>query len=111
MAACLTDATGTTFSLQYGRRTRKSTGAAPWSARVRMRHPLSRTAAAATAQQVRSAWLIDRADRFARAAVHALVRVDVEHALALVDAVDGAFFDACSVKHINAGLRDDVGHG
>src|SRR4029077_7245145 len=53
---------------------------------------------------------LDRADRFARAAVHALVGVDVEHALALVDAVDGAFFDARSVKHINAGLRDDVGH-
>jgi hypothetical protein len=37
--------------------------------------------------------------------------VDIQHALALVDAVNGAFFDACSVKHINAWLRDDVSHG
>jgi hypothetical protein len=29
----LSDATGTTFSLQCGRRTRTSTGATPWSAR------------------------------------------------------------------------------
>jgi hypothetical protein len=35
----LTDATGTTLSLQYRRRARKCTGVAPWSARVRMRHP------------------------------------------------------------------------
>jgi len=34
MAACLTEATGTTFSPQCGRRTRRSTGAAPWSARA-----------------------------------------------------------------------------
>jgi hypothetical protein len=53
----------------------------------------------------------DRADRLASAAVHALIGVDIQHALALVDAVNGAFLDACSVKHINAGLRDDVGHG
>ena len=54
---------------------------------------------------------LDRADRLASAAVHALVGVDIKHALALVDAVNGAFLDTCSVKHINAGLRDDVGHG
>ena len=52
-----------------------------------------------------------RADRLARTAVDALVGVDVEHPLALVDAVHGAFLDARLVKHINAGLRDDVGHG
>src|SRR5439155_10673257 len=33
---------------------------------------------------------LDRADRLARPAVHALVGVDVEHAVALIDAVDRA---------------------
>src|SRR6202035_245867 len=57
--------------------------------------------------------VVDRlnwADGLASAAVHALVRVDVKHALALVDAVHRALFDACLVEHINACLRDDVGH-
>src|SRR6202012_5287537 len=53
---------------------------------------------------------LDRAHRLARPAVHTLVRVDVEHALALVDAVHRALFDAGPVKHIDAGQRDDVGH-
>jgi hypothetical protein len=53
---------------------------------------------------------LDRAHRLARPAVHTLVRVDVEHALTLVDAVHRALFDARSVKHIDARLRDDVGH-
>src|SRR6185437_14156120 len=54
---------------------------------------------------------LDRADRLARAAVHALVRVDVEHPVALVDAVDRALLDARLVEQINAWLGDDVGHG
>src|SRR5579859_7618388 len=53
---------------------------------------------------------LDRAHRLTGAAVHALVRVDVEHALALIDAVDRALFDARLVEQVNAGLRDDVGH-
>src|SRR5215218_5718814 len=53
---------------------------------------------------------LDRADGLAGAAVHALVGVDVEHAVALVDAVDRTLLDARLVLHVNAGLGDDVGH-
>ena len=53
---------------------------------------------------------LDRAHRLARAAVHALVRVDVERSLALVDAVHRALVDARAVLHIDARQRDDVGH-
>src|SRR5262249_55444864 len=53
---------------------------------------------------------LDRADRLARTPVHALIRVDVQHALALVDAVHGAFLDARLVEQINARLGDDIGH-
>ena len=53
---------------------------------------------------------LDRADRLAGAAVDALVGVDVEHPLALVDAVDGALLDARLVQHVDARLGDDVGH-
>src|SRR5699024_1222834 len=54
---------------------------------------------------------LDGADGFAGTAVDAFVGVDVERALALVDAVDRAFFDAGAVLHIHTGLGDDVGHG
>jgi hypothetical protein len=37
--------------------------------------------------------------------------VDVQRALALVDAVDGALLDACLVLDVDAGLGDHVGHG
>src|SRR5206468_5649563 len=53
---------------------------------------------------------LDRADRLAGAAVDALVRVDVEHPVALVDAVDRAFLDAGLVLDVDARLGDDVGH-
>src|SRR5690606_34175751 len=53
---------------------------------------------------------LDRADRLAGAAVHALVRLDVEHPAALVDAVDGALVDAGAVLHVDAGQGDHVGH-
>src|SRR4051794_18047610 len=53
---------------------------------------------------------LDGAHRLAGAAVDALVGVDVEHPLALVDAVDGALVDAGPVLEVDAGLRDDVGH-
>src|SRR5215208_5078380 len=52
-----------------------------------------------------------RADGLAGAAVHTLRGVDVEHAVALVDAVDRAFLDAGLVLDVDAGLGDDVGHG
>ena len=53
---------------------------------------------------------LDRADRLARAAVHALVGVDVEHPLALVDAVDRALVDARAVLQVDTRLGDDVRH-
>src|SRR6266540_5869103 len=53
---------------------------------------------------------LDGAHRLAGAAVDALIRVDVEHGLALVDAVDGADLDAGLVLHIDAGLSDDIRH-
>ena len=53
---------------------------------------------------------LDRADRLARAAVDALVGVDVQRAAALVDAVDRAFLDTGTVFDVHAGQRDHVGH-
>src|SRR5215211_5505022 len=53
---------------------------------------------------------LHRADGLAGAAVHAFVGVDVEHAVALVDAVDRTFLDAGLVLDVDAGLADDVGH-
>src|SRR6478735_8951568 len=53
----------------------------------------------------------DGADRLARTAVDALVGVDVERALALVDAVDRTLLDAGAVLEVDARLGDDVGHG
>ncbi len=53
---------------------------------------------------------LDGADRLARTAVDALVGVDVEHPVALVDAVDGTFVDAGAVFDIDARKGDDVRH-
>ena len=53
---------------------------------------------------------LDRADRLTGTAVHALVGVDVKHAVALVDAVNGALFDASFVFNIDAGKGDYVSH-
>src|SRR5215207_10234511 len=53
---------------------------------------------------------LHRADGLAGAAVHAFVGVDVEHAVALVDAVDRTLFDAGLVLDVDAGFGDDVGH-
>src|SRR5690606_17258234 len=41
---------------------------------------------------------LDRADRLARTAVDTLIRMDVQHAVALVDAVHRALLDACLVE-------------
>src|SRR5205807_3785535 len=48
--------------------------------------------------------------RHARVAVDALIRLDVEHPRALVDAVDRALVDARSVLHVDTRLSDHVGH-
>src|SRR5690606_14483271 len=53
---------------------------------------------------------LDGAHRLARTAVDALVGVDVERAVAFVDAVHGAFVDAGPVLDIHTGQRDDVRH-
>ena len=53
---------------------------------------------------------LDRAHRLTCSTVHALIGVDIEHSLALVDAVDGAFVDTRLVDHVDTGLGDDVGH-
>ena len=52
---------------------------------------------------------VDRALRLAHPAIDALVRVDDEHVLALVEAVHGAHFDAVHGFAANATLVDDVG--
>src|SRR5699024_8669207 len=54
---------------------------------------------------------LDGADGLAGAAVHALVGLDVEHPVALVDAVHGALVDAGTILHVDAGQGDDVGPG
>jgi hypothetical protein len=51
-----------------------------------------------------------RAHWFAGSAIHTLVRLDIEHAIALVDAIDGALFDTSPVLEINTRQGDDVGH-
>src|SRR4029450_11840509 len=51
---------------------------------------------------------LHRTDRFAGAAVHALVGGAVEHAGALIDAVDRTLLDAGLVLDVDAGLGDDV---
>ncbi len=47
---------------------------------------------------------------FAHAAVDALVRVDDEHVLTLVEAIDRADFDAVGIFAFDAGFSDDVSH-
>src|SRR5574341_764146 len=51
-----------------------------------------------------------RAFGLAGAAVYALVRVDVEHVLTLVDAVHRADVYTAPILHPNARLGDDIGH-
>src|SRR3954463_14718130 len=54
---------------------------------------------------------LHRAHRLAGAAVDALVGMDVEHPVALVDAVHRTLVDARLVEHIDTGLSDHVRHG
>ena len=51
-----------------------------------------------------------RAHGLAQPAVDALVRLDVERAPALIDAVDRAGIETGLVLHVDAGIGDDVGH-
>src|SRR5699024_11013594 len=50
------------------------------------------------------------AHRLAGAAVHTLIGVDVQHPLALVDAVDRALLDTREVLQVNTWLGDHVSH-
>src|SRR3546814_17586093 len=52
-----------------------------------------------------------RAFRFAHAAVDALVRVDDQHILALVETVHGANLDAIHIFAADAVIGHDIGHG
>jgi hypothetical protein len=51
-----------------------------------------------------------RADRLAGATIDALIGLDVEHSLTLINAVNWAFFNAGLVLEIDARLGDDVCH-
>ena len=53
---------------------------------------------------------LDRALRLAGTAVDALLRVDHEHAIGLVDAIDRADVHAGSVLDVDTGFGDDVRH-
>src|SRR5581483_4387097 len=67
-------------------------------------------------QPLLEAWLgvgldrVDRALRLAHPAVDALVRVDDEHVLTFVEAIDRTHLDAIGVLALDAVLVDDVGH-
>src|ERR1700683_4105815 len=54
---------------------------------------------------------LDRAFRLAYPAVDALVGVDDQHVLTLVEAIDGADLHAIHIFAADTGLGDDIGHG
>src|ERR1700733_6475790 len=51
-----------------------------------------------------------RAFRFADPAIDAFIRMDDEHILALVEAVDGGYFHSIHILALDAGFGDDIGH-
>jgi hypothetical protein len=53
---------------------------------------------------------LDRAFRLAHPAIYALIGMDNQHVLALVETVDGADLHAIHIFATDAGLCDDVGH-
>src|SRR5690606_35484912 len=54
---------------------------------------------------------LHRAHRLARTTVHALVRMDVQRPLALIDAVRRTLLDARLVLHVHTRLSNHVRHG
>ena len=50
------------------------------------------------------------ADRFAGPTIHALIGLDVEHPITLINAVNGTLLDARLILHIHTRLGDYVGH-
>ena len=58
-------------------------------------------------------FVIDRTDpasRFAGAAIHALIRIDVQRPCTFIDAVNRALLDTGLVHHIHARFADHIGH-
>ena len=53
----------------------------------------------------------DRADGHANRAIYALIRVDIKHPTAFINAIDRANIGADAVFDVDACLGDDVGHG
>jgi hypothetical protein len=53
---------------------------------------------------------LDRTNWLTSSAVHALIRVDVKHAVALINAIDRAFFDAGLVFQVHTWQSDNVSH-
>lgn len=53
---------------------------------------------------------LNRAFRFANAAINALIRVDDEGILALIEAINGADLDTVSVFALNADIRNNKRH-
>ena len=53
---------------------------------------------------------LDRTFRLAHAAIDALVGMDDQHVLALVEAIHGAHLDAIHVFALNATFDDDIRH-
>jgi len=49
-------------------------------------------------------------DRLTRATIDTLIGVNVEHPVAFIDAIHGAFVNTCSVFHIHTGKRNYVSH-
>jgi hypothetical protein len=49
-------------------------------------------------------------DRLARTAIDALIRLDVEHAVAFIDAINWALFDAGLIFHIDTRLGNHICH-
>jgi hypothetical protein len=52
----------------------------------------------------------NRADWLTSTAIDALIRLDVEHTIALIDAIDRTFVDTCAILEINTGLGDNIRH-
>ena len=53
---------------------------------------------------------IGRTFRFANTAIDAFIRMDDEHVLAFIEAIDGTHFHAVGIFALDAVFGDDVGH-
>jgi len=53
---------------------------------------------------------LNRADRLAGTTIHALIRLDIEHSVAFVNAIHWALFDAGLIFHIDTWLSNYICH-